>query len=189
MSHLSYEGQSKVDYCIECSVKHSQTAKVLMREALQRAEADDPSSEAVQEKVRGVIEELTGMEDDTDTVENENVRALNAAARELRKDIYSSKAEIGGTNLDTLREFKEKIDALVDQAYKVREEEEVCVSCVAPAVCLGDKSCEAELERAATQGKEEFNRVVEELRSRPRGESAAEKRRKFLEELQSESQG
>ena len=159
-----------------------------MREALQRAEADDPTSEGVKEKIRDVIEELTGMEDDTDTVDNENVRALNAAARELRKDIYTSKGEIGGASLDALREFKEKIDGLVDHAYKVREEEEVCVSCVAPTVCLGDKSCEEELQRAASKGKEEFNRVVEEMRNRPRqGESAAEKRRKFLEELQAES--
>ena len=32
--HLSYEGQSKVDYCLECCEKHGQTAKVLLREAI-----------------------------------------------------------------------------------------------------------------------------------------------------------
>ncbi|GAJ07880.1 unnamed protein product, partial [marine sediment metagenome] len=75
MSHLSYEGQSEIDYCIECSVKHGQTAKVFAREALQRAEAEgNPSSEGVKEKIRGIVEELTGMEDDTNTTTgNENV--------------------------------------------------------------------------------------------------------------------
>ena len=55
-SHELYTG--KLDYCVECAVKHSQTAKVLMREALQRASAGSSSNESVQEKVRGVVEEL-----------------------------------------------------------------------------------------------------------------------------------
>jgi len=203
VSHLSFEGQSKLDYCIECAVKHGQTAKVLMREALQRAEAQDPLSEGVKEKVIGVVEELSGAEDDTTTVKNENVTKLNTAARDLRKYIYSSKAEIGGAPVDVLREIKSKVDAFVDLAYKVREEEEICVPCVAPTICSGNEECVKVLEEASESGdKEEFSKAVEEAKKKyadgtppPKigtgedvdlseiGASVAEKRRRLIEEV------
>lgn len=131
MSYLSFEGQSKVDYCVECSIKHSQTAKVLMREALQRAEYGGSNSKGVVDKVRDVVEELSGLEDDTTTTQSDLVSELNSISRQLRKDIYSSKAEVGGATLEQLRELKAKIDNLVEKVYEVRvkEEEKECPNC------------------------------------------------------------
>lgn len=172
MSHLSYEGQSGLDYCVECSLKHGQTAKVLMREAIQRAESDSPQAEGVKEKVRGVVEELSGMEDDTDTVlDNENVRRLNQRARELRKYIYSTQAEIGGAKLETLREIKSRIDSLVTETYRVREEEEECPECIV----LEDSLLEEEKPLAPKTPVGEY------------GKAASEKRRRLLEEIQAEA--
>jgi len=167
MSHLSFEGQSEVDYCIECAVKHIQTGKVFMREGLQRAEVNGPQSEGVKEKVRGVVEELSGIEADTDTVKNAKVTAINTAARELRKRIYSSQAEIGGASIETLQEIKAEVDTLVEQIYKVREEEEECPTCQVPA-----------------ETKEEPEQDIESY-----GVSVAEKRKKFIEEIRTESPG
>lgn len=124
----SFEGQSAVDYCIECAVKHSQTAKVLMREALQRANAGDPALPGVMEKVRGVTEELCGLEDDTSTVDNKRVVSLNTMARELRKTIYTSGAELGTAKTEDLEKIKKMTDVLVEATYLVRGAEE-CPNC------------------------------------------------------------
>jgi len=165
--HLSFEGQSEVDYCVECAVKHGQTAKVLIREALQRAEADSPKTEDVKEKVKGVVEELSGMEDDTKTVMNDNVTKLNTVARELRKHIYGTQAEIGGAKIEDLRQIKQAVDDLVNQIYQVREHEEECPECVVEEV-----------------GKEES----ETLNLEGFGDAVAEKRRKFLEEVHKDAE-
>lgn len=199
MSHLSYTGQSKLDYCIECAVKHGQTSKVLMREALQRAISDGASSEGVKEKIQGIVGELSGLEDDTDSIENSNVKELNDITRELRKHIYSTKAEIGGADLSVLEDLKQKIDALVDQIYDVREQEEICVSCV-DWLCYGNEECKKFLaEVAATGDKAKFFQAVEEAKKKDwveeadalhklkdYGKSASTKRREFLEEMKRE---
>ena len=136
----SFEEQSDVDYCIECSVKHSQTAKILMKEALQRAEAGDPSLEGVQEKVRVAVEELCGLEDDTTTVKNEMVTTLNTLSRELRKFIYTTGAEMGKASLEQLRDIKGMVDQLVDTSYTVRAAED-CPACNIESICGGDIAC------------------------------------------------
>lgn len=123
-----------------CAVKHSQTAKVLMREALQRAESNGVDTEGVKEKVRGVVEELSGLEDDTTTVSSQQVIILNGASRDLRKFIYESRAEIGGAKISTLREIKTMIDQLVEATYKVRETEE-CIGCTTEQICGGIAEC------------------------------------------------
>ena len=166
MSHMSFEGQSKVSYCLECSEKHGQTAKVLLREALQRATADGPDSEGVVEKVRGVVEELSGFEDDTNTVENPKVSVLNNMAREIRKSIYASQAELGGATIDTLQEIKTSIDQLVDETYIVRQTEE-CPTC-----------------KIKVKAEEVVEKAVEKAPSLDEyGKSVSEKRRQFLEEI------
>ena len=162
MSHLSFEGQSKVSYCLECSEKHGQTAKILLREALQRATADGPDSEGVVEKVRGVVEELSGFEDDTNTVENPKVSVLNNMAREIRKTIYASQAEIGGATMDILEQVKKDLDHLVDETYNVRQTEE-CPTC----------KIEVKTEKAVEKAPS-----LDEY-----GKSVSEKRRQFLEEI------
>ncbi|MCJ7633382.1 hypothetical protein MUP77_13470 [Candidatus Bathyarchaeota archaeon] len=129
MSHLSYEGQTKESYCVECAEKHGQTGKVLMREALQRAEAcGSGSCEGVVEKIRGVLEELAGFEADTQTAENEGVTALNTIAREIRKQIFAMQAEIGQANMDQLHALSEVISRLVDKTYEVRQKVD-CPTC------------------------------------------------------------
>lgn len=171
-SHFSYEGQTEVDYCIECAVKHGQTAKVLLREAIQRAMAASPDDPGVIEKVRGAVEELVGMEDDTETVKNDRVALLNKMARSLRKYIYAKGAEIGKATLDDLKTIKEMTDKLVDAVYKVRQIESECIACKVEDICGTNLKClkfiEEGLKKAKT--KEEAEKVLNEARERFKGE-------------------
>lgn len=166
MSHLSFEGQSELDYCLECCEKHGQTAKVLMREAIQRCEADGCDSEGVKEKVKGVVEELMGIENDSSSVkQNERVDAINNSARLLWKEIYAGGAELGHANKDKLKELKEKLEALTELVYQAREQEEPCPTC-----------------KIESTKKEE-----EPKKEKAIGEEVAEKRRKFIEMVRRES--
>lgn len=137
-----------------------------MREGLQRAEVDSPQAEGVKEKVRAVVEELTGMEADTDTTKNDKVTALNTAARDLRKFIYTTQAEIGGASIEQLQEIKNKVDALVEESYRVREAEEECPTCVVSP---------------------EMKEVAEKVNLEQYGGGVSEKRKKLLEELQQDN--
>lgn len=129
MSHLSYEGQTKESYCIECSEKHGQTGKVFMREGLQRAEVcGDGSCEGVIEKVRGTLEELAGIEADTQSTQNEDVIRINSHARDIRKHIFTIRAELGQASIDQLQEIKSMVDLLVDEIYEVRQKVD-CPQC------------------------------------------------------------
>jgi predicted ribosome quality control (RQC) complex YloA/Tae2 family protein len=76
-------------YCLECASKHVGTAKILLREALQRAEKGE-APELVLEKVRGAYEELMGAEDDTMSVSDDDIRKLNSMIRDLRKWFFTS---------------------------------------------------------------------------------------------------
>jgi len=165
--HLSYEGQTELDYCLECAVKHSQTAKILAREALQRARAGSPSDIGVLEKVRGVVEELVGLEDDTDTVKNDKVATLNSLSRTLRKFIYTKRAEIGGASLKDLEEIKSMTDKLVDAVYTVRTSEE-CIGCDIIELCRGNLECIEFIEKAArtVKSQEEFKKIIREAREK-----------------------
>lgn len=170
-TYLSYEGQSKVDYCLECCEKHGQTAKILLREAIQRAEADSPSSPGAMEKVRGAVEELVGFEDDSDTVKNERVATLNSLSRTLRKFVYAKKAEIGGASLEDLREIKDMTDKLVDAVYQVRVNlEGPCIGCTVEELCGGSVECVEFVEKAIKNVKDpaEFKRILGEAREKYR---------------------
>ncbi|TRZ51723.1 MAG: hypothetical protein D4S01_04220 [Dehalococcoidia bacterium] len=161
-THLSYGGQSKLDYCVECLSKHSQTAKVLMREAIQRAQVGSPSDSGVLEKVRGAVEELVGFEDDSDTVKNEKVAELNSSARLLRKYIYGKGAEVGTASLEDLQEIKGLIDGLVDVTYQVRASEE-CIGCTVESVCGANVEC-VEFVQKALKGVKDPNQIRKILR-------------------------
>lgn len=168
MSHLSFEGQTKTSYCLECSEKHGSTAKVLMREAIQRAEVCTcTDSDGVLEKVRGVVEELSGMEDDTNTTENEKVIALNSLARDIRKEIFALKAEVGGATIEELREIKDKLDALVEQVYDTRKTED-CPSCKIKATMETKLPEEAkhELNKYGSAAIEGYNKIIEKMREK-----------------------
>ncbi len=161
-THLSYEGQTKLDYCAECCLKHSQTAKVFMREAIQRAQVSSPSDPGVLEKVRGAVEELAGFDADSDTVKNEKMSELNSSARLLRKYIYEKGAEIGTASLEDLREIKGLIDGLVDVTYRVRASEE-CIGCTVESVCGANVECVESVQKAL-KGVEDPNQVRKILR-------------------------
>lgn len=164
MSHLSYEGQSKVDYCLECCEKHGQTARVLMREAIQRCETSGCDTDGVKEKVKGVVEELMGIENDsTSVMSNERVDAINNVARLLWKDIYASGAELGHANNEKLKEIKIKLDGLAELVYKTREIEGECPTCKIKV--------EAEPKPRMLEPSQDY------------GSKVAEERRKFLEEI------
>jgi FtsZ-binding cell division protein ZapB len=139
-----------------------------MREALQRAEVNGSNSEGVIEKVKGVVEELTGFEADTETVENPEVSAINAEAREIRKFIYASKAEIGGASVDILQQIKKKIDGLVDAVYILRQKEE-CPTC--------------KIKRLEEEEQEPQEKPLDLSEY---GKTASEKRRQLMEEIRSE---
>ena len=138
-----------------------------MREGLQRAEAGDPSLEGVKEKVRGVVEELCGLEDDTTTVSNEMVTMLNSSARELRKFIYTTGAEVGKASIEQLREIKGMVNHLVEATYTVRAAEE-CPSCNIESVCGGDVECMQFLIDAADKSDtaDQWNEFLKEARER-----------------------
>lgn len=161
-TYLSYEGQTKLDYCVECCLKHSQTSKVFMREAIQRAQVSSPSDPGVLEKVRGAVEELAGFDADSDTVKNEKVSELNSSARLLRKYIYGKGAEIGTASLEDLREIKGLIDGLVDVTYQVRASEE-CIGCTVESVCGANVECVESVQKAL-KGVEDPNQVRKILR-------------------------
>lgn len=181
-SHLSYEGQSKLSYCLECLQKHGQGGKIQMREAVQRAEAGSPSDPGVQEKVRGVVEELIGFELDSDQRPppgiprdmwhvNENVSELNSSARLLRKIIYGKGAEVGTASLEDLREIKGFIDGLVDATYQVRASEE-CIGCTIESVCGVNVECVEFVQKAVKDVKDpiQVRKILRQARERYGGD-------------------
>jgi len=109
-----------IDYCLECLEKHLQTAKVLMREAIQRKASGEPT-ENVLEKIRGVVEELAGAEDDSNTMIDDDVRMLNTKIRGLRKEIWRRGLSVHGGTLRDLNEVKRRIDELLEETYRVAE--------------------------------------------------------------------
>ena len=108
---------TNVSYCLECENKHLNTAKVLLREAIQRAEAREPTA-AVLEKVRGVAVELAGAEDDSNApTAPSDVRSINAAVRDLRKRMWVSGLEVE-PKLEGLKETYRGVDGILTQTYE-----------------------------------------------------------------------
>jgi hypothetical protein len=99
--------------------KHLGTAKVLIREALQRAEKGEPK-EAVLGKVRGAYEELMGAEDDSQALNDERIRALNSQTRELRKWFFDSGVLVDADKTKIVEAMK-RISTLNDAVYKELE--------------------------------------------------------------------
>ena len=116
------KGES-VRYCGECLSKHSGTAKVLLREAVQRAEADGVSNEGVQEKVRDVVAEFGGAEYDSSSVANERIRALDQRMRTLRRKIQNTGLEVGRGSMEDLRMVASEVDAFRNAVYESLKEE------------------------------------------------------------------
>jgi hypothetical protein len=119
-SHIATPpGVSEEHYCLDCSSKHLGTAKVLLREALQRIEKGEPR-EAVLEKVRGAYEELMGAEDDTLAVKDEGIRRLNSLIRDTRKWFFDT-GVIAEPDKKLIAEAFEKVSRVNDEVYREYE--------------------------------------------------------------------
>jgi hypothetical protein len=102
-----------------CMSKHLGTAKILTREALQRAEKGEPR-EAVLEKIRGAYEELMGAEDDSLSLEDERVRQLNALIRDTRKWFFDT-GVIVEPDKNKIVEALGRVSKLNDEVYSEYE--------------------------------------------------------------------
>jgi len=115
-SHIATPpGVSEEHYCYDCASKHLGTAKVLLREALQRAVKGEPK-EAILEKVRGAYEELMGAEDDTQALSDERTKQINSMIRDIRKWFYDS-GVIVSTDKNLISEALSKVDRLNNEVY------------------------------------------------------------------------
>jgi DNA repair exonuclease SbcCD ATPase subunit len=115
-SHIATpKGESTEKYCLDCMSKHLGTAKILIREALQRAvKGEDP--QAILEKVRGAYEELMGAEDDSQSLSDPRIQELNKMTRELRKWAFNSGVLVE-PDKELISQFAEKINQLNDEVY------------------------------------------------------------------------
>jgi len=112
-------GISEEHYCLDCASKHLSTAKILIREALQRAEKGEPP-ELVLAKIRGAYEELTGAEDDTQALSDEGIRRLNSQIRDLRKWFFDSGVLVE-TDKSKISEAFSRVASLNDTVYSELE--------------------------------------------------------------------
>ncbi len=172
-------GMPPEHYCLECASKHVGTAKILLREALQRAEKGEPP-ELVLEKVRGAYEELMGAEDDTMSVSDEGIRKLNSMIRDLRKwfftsgaivkpdktlitEAYSKIAQLNNTVYD---EYARRLEKAVESMERVEAKMEALKEAIKARGGKGE-SVEA-LERAEAklkELKESMKAKLEEVKS------------------------
>jgi hypothetical protein len=120
-------GMSVERYCLDCTLKHVATAKVLAREALQRAEKGE-DIKLVVEKVRGVYEELTGAEDDSQAVMDEEMRALNSKVRDTRKWLFDSSVLVS-PDKNKVAELMAKVSELEEKVYAELEKRSECETC------------------------------------------------------------
>jgi len=112
-----------IGYCLECCEKHFAKSSKLMEEAIQRLEAREPL-EKVTEKVRAVVRELAGLEDDIPpTVPDVDIRELDRRARSLRKSMWEKRLSLTPT-LEGLREAKVEIDSMLKETYNILERKE-----------------------------------------------------------------
>jgi hypothetical protein len=131
-SHISTpKGVSVEKYCLECTSKHIGTAKILLREALQRAEKGEPK-ESIVEKVRGAYEEVMGAEDDSQALSDEGIRRINTMVRDVRKWFFTS-GVIADVDKERIAEALRRIDELNKHVYGEIEKRitgkcEICVS-------------------------------------------------------------
>ena len=113
---LPFEHSSQSEsYCLECAHKHLNTASVLLREALQRLDANEPK-ERVLEKIRAMVAELTGAEDDTKFGSGE-IAELNKRIRALRVKIWNAGYELEPPRREDLIALQEELKGLLNFVY------------------------------------------------------------------------
>ena len=107
-------------YCLECLHKHINTANVLIREALQRFDAKEPSDRVV-EKVRAAVAELTGAEDDSKFATGK-VAEINRKIRDLRRNIWERGYEFEVPSREALLEIGDRVQDILKDIYNVAAE-------------------------------------------------------------------
>lgn len=120
---MSFAYHDREEYCFECMEKHLQIAKVLLGEALQRAEEKGTKHESTYERIRKAITELAGFETDTNGQANEKIQKLNSLARKLRKDVFSKKLAIGLGTKEDIADFRRSVDGMLNDVYAIIEKD------------------------------------------------------------------
>ena len=122
--YKSYSGQTRTSYCNECLVKHSSTAKELLKEAIDRSLK---SGQGVEDKVRKAVDELNGMDDDLPQGEElpddvqERFDHMDSERRAIRKQIYAKNLDISGGSKKELRAIQGRVSDLLDYAYETKK--------------------------------------------------------------------
>ena len=107
-----------------CLVKHSSTAKELLKEAIDRSLK---SGQGVEDKVRKAVDELNGMDDDLPQGEDlpdeiqERFDHMDAERRDIRKQIYAKNLDVSGGSKKELREIQGRVSGLLDYAYDTKK--------------------------------------------------------------------
>ncbi|MHC1610724.1 MAG: hypothetical protein ACXQTW_03845 [Candidatus Methanospirareceae archaeon] len=120
----TFKGQSDVDYCFECLVKHFSKALTLAEEAESFSISAGRVTQAAAEKIRKVINEITGAEDDLEVTQFKDpelkklIDEIRALMRETRKYAWGKRCVYGQCSIDDIRELKQKLNKLVELAYK-----------------------------------------------------------------------
>jgi len=114
---VSYEGQTAENYCLECLSKHYGAAVRLLEEARDFSMREGKVTPEARRKIRKVIEELAGSEDDLgvesrDKEFNQMLEKIRDKQRELRKWLWSSR-------LPTVEEDVSKIDEVIGKAKEL----------------------------------------------------------------------
>jgi len=137
---VSFQGQSRVSYCLECLQKHSYKALGLAEEALSFSRPKGEITEPAREKIRKAIKELVTAEDDLgvesrDEEINNRLKNIGIMMRDIRKWAWSvnlptTQKDIAYVEelVNRLRYLAEYVDATAELYYKKFPEEE-CPVC------------------------------------------------------------
>ena len=124
----SYSGQSDVDYCTECLVKHFSKALGLIEEAESFAVTAGKITPAAAEKVKRAIQEIVAAEDDiygtvfTDSEVKKLADEIKKGMRLVRKFAWAKKLVYPEmAPIDALKELKQGVKKLLDITYSMGE--------------------------------------------------------------------
>jgi len=106
-------------YCFECATMHLGTAKVLLREAVERFDRGGPK-EVIAEKVRRAYEELLGAEDDLRSVYDQRVRELHNKVEDVRKWVYRS-GLLASPSKELAAEALSRLSKVSEEVYRELE--------------------------------------------------------------------
>jgi len=137
---VSFQGQSRMSYCLECLQKHSYKALGLAEEALSFSRSKGEITEPAREKIRKAIKELVTAEDDLgvesrDEEINERLKTIGVLMRDIRKWAWSVNLPTTQKDIAYVEEFVSRLKYLVDyvdataELYYKKFPEEECPMC------------------------------------------------------------